>query len=625
MAFIDEEATIAPRPALTGSGSLTISGGFGEMVANFALLGSLIEAAFIVNARAISSTRIRIDFSGILDVNSSLFDVNNWMISTVDLAAVTPTILEVYSPNAFPTTIDLIVSEMTNAATYDVAVANLLPTSGGEPLVSDSYSFEGIGDAPEILSVIASSKNSVRIRFNEPLKAVGGISNPSTYTFDNGLVVTDVTDFENEFVELSTSDQTPGQLYMLTVDGTIQDYANNQLDTPADSPMLGFVEPEKEAPLLTLRMYNFLLQNIRDEDQKGTKFIERLFQGPQAVWEANTQIIYSLTKLWSITEIPSAFLPLLKVIVGWTKDFDNVTERLSPLGLRRLIASSADFWKSRGPEDAVEDILSLTTGARVRIYNYFDFRWILDENIIGEDIWNTSEFAEGEYLYNVRIVDDGTLDREVVRELVRITRPINERVDINYLLFYDRFAIVNDKSQWIDVTGVSVVDDGVLRLPALVDEFSVATSVDSVEWDEYVVSWKVRGETSFDLVFYYTSDEDHYFCRVLMETAGVGFGRFELYKVVATVETLIASANMDVNHWLVDNVYYIIRAEIVREGATNRIRLYLDENLVLATTDDAHASGSAGLKRAGGQGPVDLEEIELFSLPAETDFVDINS
>ena len=35
----------------------------------------------------------------------------------------------------------------------------------------------------------------------------------------------------------------------------------------------------------------------------------------------------------------------------------------------------------------------------------------------------------GEQEYQVRVVDDGSLDRELVRNLIKLTRPVNERVD----------------------------------------------------------------------------------------------------------------------------------------------------------------------------------------------------
>jgi hypothetical protein len=78
-------------------------------------------------------------------------------------------------------------------------------------------SFTGDGDTPTVKLLIPQGANRVDVVFNEPMEDNTDIRNPAKYSFDNGLTVVSVLEFDNDTVKLATSDQTPGTLYTLTI------------------------------------------------------------------------------------------------------------------------------------------------------------------------------------------------------------------------------------------------------------------------------------------------------------------------------------------------------------------------------------------------------------------------
>jgi len=129
------------------------------------------------------------------------------------------------------------------------------------------------------------------------------------------------------------------------------------------------------------QIFDYLILPIREADQReGKDFLKRYLLGPQSVWETTDQKIKDIPKLWSIVECPDEFLKFLKWIVGWTGELDSVTQDLIFDELRRLISISGRLWKLRGPEDTIVDVLRFATGQRNRIWNWFDFRWVLADD-----------------------------------------------------------------------------------------------------------------------------------------------------------------------------------------------------------------------------------------------------
>lgn len=414
----------------------------------------------------------------------------------------------------------------------------------------------------------------------------------------------------------------------------IEDLAGNELLSSTTGEMLGFEEVPPEE-VLPLRVYEFLTQVIRDEDAaKGNLFVQRYLDGPQKVWEDTQATIFRIKDLFSITDILDEHLSLLKNLLGWTGEpvTKRVTDRLDFDALRRLIAASVPFWKERGPETAIIDFLSLLTGKRLRIWDWFDLRWIIDETDLSETHQGRDPFllelpqdGSDEHRFNVRIVDPGDLDRVLVVNVVKLMRPVGERIDISYITFLDQFLIDGDNTQWEALIGaLPTVEDGLAKLTTPGPNL-VATDVEGSDtWSEYVAFWRIRlSSAGAGLVFavnFYVIDSLNFY-QLIVSVSG---NTIKLFKVVAGVQTSIVSFDFSLQGTLVLDKFYGIRIQIAKEGATNRIKVYVDTELIIDTTDSAHAQGSVGFENFADD-EVEVDEVEMFLTPLESDEVGINT
>jgi phage tail-like protein len=398
----------------------------------------------------------------------------------------------------------------------------------------------------------------------------------------------------------------------------VVDIAFNPLALGAQASMLGWTDAPAEDETLNQRIYEFLLENIRREDQlRGNMFLKRFLQGPQDVWDQTWQRIFALETLHSVDAINDDFLPYLQDIVGWVGGLKRITVRLAPAGLRRLISVSARFWKRRGTEDTIPDMLRLMTGARIRTWNWFDYRWVLEETGLGHeqdghDPWLIS--VDNDREINVRIVDGGSLDKELVREMLKLMRPSGERVEVVYLSFLDVFETPGDESQW---TGFDATEDGMATLSDTAAQEAIVSVEGALAWQSYVVAARIRG-IDYGLVFHWQNEFTKYVFRVEGNT-------WILSKQVgSSSETVILSGSPPGPYAFVDNEWYVIRVQIVWDGSTNQIKAYADGILIVETTDSDIEIGTVGLMHAV-DGNVSCDEIEVIPLPVNSDFIDINS
>lgn len=853
--------------SVLGSLKLNVSGAVGSHLQSsrvptelrLDVFADLIGVAYITEVNAIAFNVVRVEFNRAVDRTVALQTIGSWQINRLAPGIAFVSVLEVSLPEGVITSVDLVTSEMSDAGSYEVRIISAAVTSLNVPVAPEAVAFSGVGVAPEVIVVVATSSTTAEVRFSETIRNAGEVMDAATYVFTNPpatLAVLEVLSISGNVVTLKTGEQDSEILYTLTVDGVIQDNAQNLLVVPVDSPMLGFRTPAQIIEALQLDMYQFLPANLRQIDlAKGSEFIKRFCEGPQLVWRIINQGIIDLLDLWSLVRTRDENVYLLQDILGWAGTLATIPEALEPGTKRRLLQASAEFWKTRGPDDTIENIIRLTTGARARVISYFEFRWVVGETQFGEDhegtdpwlianspidnepialsggdgfsgtatslqshliamgeadvlivftavaghrpvtVFNASPFdvmrfngiplsklgfietinnpsgreilveawwmrgakamtgnlewqftntlappnsgwcvfyqqvmdlanifvspgairvnatqineamesntrmqllsicaghaavttaaptedlideeattavrarvgsragiedatgltfdgatantlamlslgllgkpsgviSGGEQEYQVRVVDDGSLDRELVRNLVKVTRPVNERVDIFYVGFLDLFTTNGDKSQWTDQAGTSVVSGGAMTLNVASALESTYVDVDqSLAWNNYSVTWKVKGNTTFDLPFYRVAETDHYFVRVITAaTSASGRGTIELWVRNANVNTLIGTAALPTGFFFADGVNHCIRVEVTRVGALNAIKVIVDAEIILSVNNGVHTAGSVGIRRqtSNSGGVLTLDEIELFFLPASVDRIDIN-
>lgn len=408
----------------------------------------------------------------------------------------------------------------------------------------------------------------------------------------------------------------------------IRDIAWNPLASGSTGQMLGYTEPPAEDVALALDIYRFILNGIRIEDQKDILFLKRYLEGPQQIWNRIQEIIFSIKDLWSTTDCPDEYLRYLKNIVGWTVELEPITDELDDDSLRRLIAVSWAIWKERGSEDAIINVLELLMTSKLRLWNWFDYRWVLGETELseeheGRDSWMIDLPVDGgsdEYYSNLRIVDDGELNRTLVRNIVKLMRPVGERYEISYIDFLDLFTIA-DSSQWtIPVGSLTIADGNAKLLDDTILESMYTAIAASALWENYVATWRLKGTVtkssgSYGAIFYVQDELNGYVVALsaILQTVS-------LFRVVAGVSTLLKSANC----LLFDDVYNTIRVQVTPEGATNRIKVYIDGNLKISETDDEYTEGRIGAYHAP-DATLQVDEVEMFQLPLTTEPVDINS
>jgi len=422
--------------------------------------------------------------------------------------------------------------------------------------------------------------------------------------------------------------------FPITLISSIVDLANNPVAYGTNKQFIGYIEPESTPETLSLKMYNFLLYSIRQADstREGAFFVKRLFEGPQAVWQKTHDKIFSIKNLWSITKCQDEALKFLKWIVGWTSELDYVTDELDNDTLRKLIATSVPLWRKRGIEETTLDILTIVANARCLIWNWFDYRWIIDETEFGEnhqgrDSWiidNPGEPDFGEYYSTLRIVDDSTLNRTLVKNIVKLMRPCGERMEIAYIDFLDRFLVEGDTSQWETPSGSSIVAEnghGVLNDSAY--QLAVVTAGDAAVWTRYVFYCRIKGigtGNSYGVVFYYLDTDNYY--ELVLNIDSVS-DDYVLNKIVGGSSTLVTSGT--ISQKILDDVWYGVRIHIDVENGSNRIKLYIDGSEIFNILDSSTLdSGTIGFFSSAST-TSELDECELFQLPLVTELVDINS
>ena len=225
--LVETEST--SRMSLFGEGSALV------LVDNTANFRDIPPVATVT---PLTSTTMRVNFSEPMTQDAELADPLNYDFTVVDGAIIacnsaTP------EAGADPTYVDLVVTEMTDGAAYELTVDPSITDQDGSS-VEEVAGFTGIGLKPQIASVVAQNSTTIRVTFNEPMDPnAGALINPGNYTItpSGGAAPVNVNDVSAfgvapEWVDLLTSEMTDGGSYTCDVNssGPIRDAARNPLD-----------------------------------------------------------------------------------------------------------------------------------------------------------------------------------------------------------------------------------------------------------------------------------------------------------------------------------------------------------------------------------------------------------
>lgn len=268
--------------------------------------------------------------------------------------------------------------------------------------------------------------------------------------------------------------------------------------------------------------YKFLVKSLRDQDTAGV--LERIMLGPQGVWEDFQAKIAELDTLHDVDAIDDDYLTYLKHHVGWTRELDHITESLSAAELRKLITLSVAFWKSRGTELGIKNAIRLLVGRDVVIWNWFHMRWTVGESgfwVLGAetDSWMLGGYDEGqrgEYTSTIWVMREqgAEIDRQLLRDLVDLHRPLQEVYLVAYAGLVDDFSLGIRKWKPIPPTATdSRWDDENFRLilePGARRRANVNGITDwlDVQWRTQI-RFKGAGD-AFRIIFRRQSDDTRY-------------------------------------------------------------------------------------------------------------------
>lgn len=201
-----------------GEGSFTFRT-YGVGKATFNLDGHFTEKVLVVTPTGVSAPNtVRVYFDRPMKKNAALINPSNYTITPDTADGINITVVSV-SPQDVdePEWVDLTVSEFTDTELYSMNVDGPVDPEDipMDPLQSD-YSLLGQGKAPTVSSLVALSLHSFEITFSETMYENSFIKDPTKYSFNKGLQVLAVSYQDNKVI-LTTSEQTPGEIYTLTI------------------------------------------------------------------------------------------------------------------------------------------------------------------------------------------------------------------------------------------------------------------------------------------------------------------------------------------------------------------------------------------------------------------------
>lgn len=240
----------------------------------------------------------------------------------------------------------------------------------------------------------------------------------------------------------------------------------------------------------------------------------------------------------------------------------------------------------------------------------------------GDEPYGNEDYRVGvdpdEYVSDLRVPDNGDLNRELVENLARVLRSANERILIRYVTFLDSFRRTLD---WTLVSGAVTHEQeaGEVRLfsPAEATVLRVDRA-NSGAWSNYHALARVRlarGSAGMwgELRFYH-QDASNFYALRLTTSGGLG-AVLSVDRVLAGVRTVLGSVGLPVLHL---DTNYTLRVDATPySGGGNLIRAYLDGTRHIELTDSALSAGRLELASGPAEG-LTATYVEMFQHPLET-------
>jgi hypothetical protein len=183
------------------------------------IVGAPTITFLIDEVRALSPTRVRIDFAAPAQINEALTRPTSYVFDNVSAGSFDVVPLSVRLPAGQPSPIyvEIETTEHTDGGTYEVALTSVIRGAAGEFGGGAPVEYDGLGIAPTLRVVIAISPTEVEVHFSEEISNEPDANESRNYTWDGGLSTISVRSVVGSVVTLQTTLQAPGQLYNLHV------------------------------------------------------------------------------------------------------------------------------------------------------------------------------------------------------------------------------------------------------------------------------------------------------------------------------------------------------------------------------------------------------------------------
>ncbi len=149
-------------------------------------------------------------------------------------------------------------------------------------------------------------------------------------------------------------------------------------------------------------------------------------------------------------------------------------------------------------------------------------------------------------------------------------------------------------------------------------EEAYVSSEGATDWSSYVAGFRVKGVSDWGISFHRQDVNNMYVFRFENESDWV------LEKIVGATITNISSGTTTPLTPVYDDVWYMVRVQVIWTGSTNEIAVFIDGESITTASDSDIQDGSVGILHPVG-GEITIDTLEVIPLPAPSDYIDINS
>lgn len=224
------------------------------------------------------------------------------------------------------------------------------------------------------------------------------------------------------------------------------------------------------------------------------------------------------------------------------------------------------------------------------------------------------EFQEellDEFQTDIRIVDEGDLNKTLILRILNLMRPVSERINVVFIRFFDDF--IDGIGQFETLAGNAAVNTS-QQMELQPSSFVRTDVLGDSEFRDIIVQTKLNDTDvlggEFSVVFFIQDATNFYEYRINTATQIVS-----LFKVVAGVPTQIGA---DILEDLVSKTSYVFTVATSFNPLTleTQIQTFVDSNKQHEILDTTFNKGKFGYKTDSST-IIQIDEIEMLQLPVD--------